>query len=180
MTLSENIGATSLTTHVEGPVLVMERIFHAPRSLVFKAFSDSTYLESWWGPKGWQTENRQFEFKPNGVWYYCMTCKDKNQGDFYGQESWGKGVYHEIIVPEKIVYTDTFSDKEGNSVAGMPEIQITMNFVEQDGKTKVIMRSEFESAETLQQLMEMGMVEGSVSQYERLDDLLNQIKNTTI
>ncbi|OAH63138.1 hypothetical protein AWH49_07320 [Domibacillus aminovorans] len=105
--MSENKITNSMTTNIEGQVLVMERIFNAPRGLVFKAFSEPERLASWWGPRGWQTENRKFEFKPNGVWHYCMRCIDENQGEFYGQESWGKAVYHEIIVPEKIVYTDT-------------------------------------------------------------------------
>lgn len=68
--MSENIN--ELTTFTEGKVLVMERIFNAPRSLVFEAFSDSERLESWWGPKGWKTINRQFEFKPEGVWLSIM------------------------------------------------------------------------------------------------------------
>lgn len=172
--MSENEVTNSMTTNVEGRVLVMERMLNAPRSHVFKAFSEPELLANWWGPKGWQTENRKFEFKPNGVWHFCMRCTDENQGDFFGQESWGKAVYHEIIVPEKIVYTDTFADEEGNAVDGMPEIQITMNFVEHKGKTKLITRNQFASIETLQQIMEMGIVQGFSSQFDRLDELLRR------
>jgi uncharacterized protein YndB with AHSA1/START domain len=174
--MSENKATNSLNTSVEGDVLVIERIFNAPRDLVFKAFSDSELLAKWWGPKGWQTENRKLEFKPDGVWHYCMRCTDKDQGEFYGQESWGKGVFHEIAVPEKIVYTDTFSDEEGNTVEVMPAIRITMNFVEQNGQTKIISRNQFVSAEALQQVMEMGIVHGVSSQYERLDELLVELQ----
>jgi len=165
----------NLVTKVEGRELVMERIFDAPRDLVFKVFSESDHLAKWWGPKGWQTENRKFEFKPNGVWHYCMRCIDKNQGDFYGQESWGKAVYHEIIEPEKIVYTDMFVDEDGNAVDGMPELLVTMMFVEHEGKTNIITRSRFASVEALQQVMDMGVVQGVTSQYERLDDYLDEL-----
>jgi len=165
----------NLVTKVEGRELVMERIFDAPRDLVFKVFSESDHLAKWWGPKGWQTENRKFEFKPNGVWHYCMRCIDKNQGDFYGQESWGKAVYHEIIEPEKIVYTDMFVDEDGNAVDGMPELLVTMMFVEHEGKTNIITRSRFDSVEALQQVMDMGVVQGVTSQYERLDDYLDEL-----
>ncbi|CAM3841946.1 SRPBCC domain-containing protein [Mesobacillus zeae] len=174
--MSEKQAANGITVNVEGRVLVMERIFNAPRSLVFKAFSEPEQLADWWGPKGWQTENLKFKFQPEGIWHYCMRCTDENQGEFYGQESWGKAVYHEIIVPEKIVFTDTFADKEGNAVDGMPEILVTMNFAEHEGKTNLITRSQFTSPETLQQVMNMGVVQGFASQFECLDDLLKKLQ----
>ncbi|MFD2445483.1 SRPBCC domain-containing protein [Bacillus sp. CGMCC 1.16607] len=172
----ENNITNKLIVTTEGKVLVMERIFNAPRELVFKAFSEPQHLANWWGPKGWQTENLTFEFKPNGVWHYCMRCIDKNQGDFYGYEAWGKAIYNEIKVPEKIILTDVFSDKDGNTIEGMPTTVVTMSFIEQDGKTKLIMRSEYATVEGLQQVMEMGVTEGTASQYERLDDLLVELQ----
>ncbi|WP_440971234.1 SRPBCC family protein [Peribacillus frigoritolerans] len=65
-------------------------------------------MAEWWGPSGWQTENRAFNFKSDGLWHYCMPCTDENQGEFYDQES----VYQEITVPEKIVLTDMFADED--------------------------------------------------------------------
>ncbi|ALC82966.1 MULTISPECIES: SRPBCC family protein [Bacillus] len=174
--MSENKVKNSFTTNVEGRVLVMERIFNAPRTLLFEVFSDPEHLANWWGPRGWQTENRKFEFKPDGVWLYCMRCTDENQGEFFGQESWGKAVYHEIIVPEKIVYTDQFVDEDGQPVGGMPEIKITMEFIELEDKTKLITRSEFTSIENLKQVMDMGVVQGFASQFDRLDDLLEELQ----
>lgn len=174
--MSENKVINGVTTRVDGQELVIERVFNAPRDLVFKAFSNSEYLANWWGPRGWQTENRQFKFEPNGVWHYCMRCIDESQGDFFGHESWGKAVFQEINAPEKIVYMDMFADEEGNTVDSLPEVQITMEFLEHEGKTKLISRSQFTSIEALQQVMEMGVVEGVASQYECLDDLLNEIR----
>jgi len=71
-------------SQVEGNTLVVERSFNAPRELVFEAFSTPAHLETWWGPTGWKTEIRTFEFEPGGTWHYCMTCVDKGQGDYYG------------------------------------------------------------------------------------------------
>ncbi|MFD2045440.1 SRPBCC domain-containing protein [Ornithinibacillus salinisoli] len=173
--MSEFKTAFGVQSKVEGKVLILERIFNAPRELVFKTFSEAEHLANWWGPAGWQTENYEFEFKPNGVWHYCMRCVDKNQGEFYGQESWGKGVYHEIVVPEKIVFTDVFADENGNAVEGMPETLITLNFVEEDGKTKLITHSEFPSPEEAQKIVDMGVVEGTASQYNRLDEYLEKM-----
>ncbi|WP_347551273.1 SRPBCC domain-containing protein [Pseudalkalibacillus hwajinpoensis] len=174
--MSDNKVKRSMKTNVEGRTLTMERIFDAPRDLVFKVFSDGERLASWWGPKGWETENRSFEFKPEGEWHYCMKCIDKNQGEWYGQESWGKAIYQEIVESEKIVYKDIFSDAEGNKVEGMPEMLISLTFLDEGDKTKLITKSEFTSVDALKQVMDMGVVEGFTSQNEKLDDYLNQLQ----
>ncbi|WP_191565664.1 SRPBCC family protein [Metabacillus idriensis] len=174
--MSTNKGIVNMTSRVEGKELIMERTFNAPRELVFKAFSDSKHLASWWGPQGWKTKNKTFEFKPEGVWHYCMRCEDKNQGDFYGMESWGKATYKEIVVPEKIVYVDAFSDKDGSTSDQMPEMIITMLFDDKGELTKLTIRSQFSSEEELKKIVEIGVVEGMSSQFDCLDEILETLK----
>jgi len=174
--MTRNQLSNKLTTRVEDQDLTMERIFDAPRELVFKAFSKPEHLANWWGPKGWETINSTFEFKPEGVWHYCMRCTDKNQGDFYGQELWCKSVYHEIVVPEKIIYTDAFSDEEGNISDSMPGNLVTLMFVEHEAKTKLIMRYQLGSSETAQEVMDSGFINGLRSSFDRLDDFLKEEK----
>ncbi|KHE67093.1 SRPBCC domain-containing protein [Halobacillus sp. BBL2006] len=172
--MSEHEAASGLSTHIDGRVLVLERTFNAPQNMLFQAYSDPDRLTSWWGPKGWETENRTFEFKPEGTWHYCMRCTDKSQGDFYGQESWGKAIFHEIAEPQKIVYTDVFSDEEGNAVSGMPEMEIMIEFKENGEKTRLVVTTEFATEEQLKEILGMGMIEGFNSQLDRLDDLLEK------
>ena len=105
-----------------------------------------------------------------------MECRDQNQGEFYGRKSCGKAVFQEIAAPEKIVYTDMFTDEEGNVVPGMPEILNEVYFQERDVGTKLITRSHFSSPKELQQLLDKGMVEGFSSQLERLEDYLKAIR----
>ena len=87
---------STVKSHIEGTTLIMERLFKAPRQLVFEAFSTPAHLEKWWGPSGWETKVYSFDFKPGGIWHYCMTCVDKEQGVFYGMESWGKSTFIDI------------------------------------------------------------------------------------
>jgi uncharacterized protein YndB with AHSA1/START domain len=157
-------------------VLVLERIFDAPRDLVFNMFKDPEHLKRWWGPRGWELPVCNMDFRPGGVWHYCMKCVDQNQGDFYGMESWGKGVYKEIIEPEKIVYVDFFSDAEGNEAEGMPSTQVTLTFVEHEGKTKLINRAQYASAEALKTVMEMGMEQGITETWDRLGEHLQSLQ----
>lgn len=67
-----------------------------------------------------------------------MKCVDRNQGDFYGMESWGLAVYDEIEAPERLVYTDYFSDVGGEVNADLPSSQTTLTFEEAGEGTRVV------------------------------------------
>ena len=167
----------TVTSRVESErVLVLERIFDAPRELVFQMFKEPEHLKHWWGPKGWELPVCNVDFKPGGVWHYCMKCEDRSQGEFYGMESWGKGVYKEIVEPEKIVYTDYFSDAEGNVDESMPATEVTNEFIDLGGKTKLVSRSEYVSAEALKTVIDMGMLQGITETWDRLNEHLLSLK----
>ncbi|MFD0698059.1 SRPBCC domain-containing protein [Paenibacillus sp. GCM10027628] len=168
--------SNKMITKVEGQELILERIFDAPRELVFKAFSDAEHLKHWWGPRGWTLTVCNVDFRPGGIWHYCMKCIDEKQGDFYGFESWGKAVYKEIVEAEKIAYVDFFSDAEGNENQEMPSTQVTMTFVEYEGKTKLINRGKYASAEALKTVMDMGMEQGITETWDRLEEHLQSIQ----
>ncbi|WP_433774244.1 SRPBCC family protein [Bacillus wiedmannii] len=157
-------------------VLVLERVFDAPRDLVFSMFKEPEHLKHWWGPKGWEMPSCTVDFRPEGVWHYCMKCVDQNLGQFFGMESWGKGVYKESIEPEKIVYTDYFSDAEGNVNDSMPSTEMTLEFIDLGGKTKLINRAEYVNEEALKTVMDMGMLQGITETWDRLNERLESLK----
>ncbi len=157
-------------------VLVLERVFDAKRDLVFKMFKEPEHLKRWWGPRGWETPVSNIDFRPGGVWHFCMKCVDQTQGDFYGMESWGKAVYKEIIEPEKIVYTDYFSDEQGHVNTSMPAAEITMDFIDLGEQTKLVSRTEYESAESLKNVMDMGMLQGITETWDRLSERVTALE----
>ena len=126
------------------PELVITRVFDAPRELVFMAWTEPEHFVRWWGPKGFTTPFCTIDLWPGGVMHHCMRSPD-------GQDIWSKGVFREIVVPERIVFTDSFADAEGNVVPpthyGMSpdwplETLLTVTFDEHEGgkKTKVTLR----------------------------------------
>lgn len=160
----------STTTTVTRPSereFVMERLFDAPRELVWQAWTKPEHLVHWWGPKGWTLPVCKIDFRPGGIWHYCMRGPK-------GEESWGKAVYREIDEPERIVYLDTFADEEGNPVEGMPEMVITVIFEALEGKTKVTAHAQFASVADLESVLAMGMVEGLTQTWDRLEAYLAQ------
>jgi uncharacterized protein YndB with AHSA1/START domain len=91
------------------PTLVITRVFDAPRELVFKVWTDPVHVARWWGPHGFTAPYCTVDLRPGGTFHYCMRAPD-------GQEYWTKGVYREIVAPERIVSTMYFSDRDGNVV----------------------------------------------------------------
>ena len=163
-----------LKTKVDGSVLEMEWTFEAPRDRVFAAFTEKEQLEAWWGPEGWTTEIKMFEFIEGGIWHYCMRCEDPNQGEFFGMESWGKAIFRKIDAPHSYAHADYFSDASGTISEELPGSENTTTFEAVGERTRVLFRSDFKTEEAVRQVLEMGMKEGFTSQLHRLDHLLAQ------
>ena len=51
---------------------VVQRLFNAPRKLVFKAFTEADGLAQWWGPKGSKLKVLQLDIRPGGLFHYSF------------------------------------------------------------------------------------------------------------
>ena len=118
---------------------VITRVFDAPRELVWQAWTERERLMQWFGPKGFTMSTAKMDFRPGGVFHYCLRSPD-------GKEMWGKFVYREIIAPEKIVLVNSFSDAAGGltrhpmSPTWPLEMLSTTTFIEQGGKTTLTIK----------------------------------------
>ncbi len=77
--------------------IVITRVFDAPRGRVFNAWTDPEHFERWWGPNGFTTPVCKVDARAGGILHYCMRSPE-------GRDFWGKGVYREVVEPERIVY----------------------------------------------------------------------------
>jgi len=75
--------------------IVISRVVDAPRELVFEAFTEVRHLSRWWGPEGFTTTTRAFEFRVGGEWEFVMHGPDGT--DYQEWISW-----IEIAPPERI------------------------------------------------------------------------------
>ena len=161
-----------VTKDLENKTLTIEREFDAPKEKVWKAYADQETFEKWWGPEGWETTAKEFNFTPGGRVHYDMKCVDERQGDWFGQSSWGVMVIDSVDAPNSFSYTDYFSDENGTLNQEMPALKVTNEFIEENGTTKLISRSLADNADQIEELIKMGMVEGFTSQLLKLDVLL--------
>jgi len=58
------------------PELIAERLFDAPRELVFKAWTVPAIITNWWGPRGFSTTTHEMDFRAGGVWRFTMHGPD--------------------------------------------------------------------------------------------------------
>lgn len=165
---------TNVTKDIPNKTLIIERVFDVPKEKVWQAYANKEMFEKWWGPEGWQTTTKQFEFKPGGRIHYCMKCEDKHQVEWYGKESWGLMDIETINEPTTFSVKDYFSDAEGTINTTMPSQRYTVEFIDEGGKTRLVTKSFLETSEQLEQLIKMGMVEGTDSQLNRLEALLKE------
>ena len=112
--------------------LVITRTFDAPRALVFTAWSKAEHAVRWFGPKNFTVPHCKMDFRVGGAYRACICSPD-------GQEYWMRGIYREIVEPERIVFTFAW-EEEGERGR---ENLVTVTFAEQDGKTRMIFRQAF-------------------------------------
>jgi uncharacterized protein YndB with AHSA1/START domain len=143
--------------------VIITRIFDAPRSLVFRAYTDRNLKPQWWGPKRLTTTIDKMDVKPGGQWRFV-------QRDAAGNEYAFHGVYHEVRSPERIV--DTF---EFEGMPGHVSLE-TWTLEDIGGRTKVTTKSVYQSVEDRDGALASGMEEGVLETMDRLAELLEKLK----
>ncbi len=118
-------------------VLVIERVFDASCSLVFRAWTEPEHLARWWGPRGFTVLSYKADVRPGGAFRFGIRSPE-------GSEHWAHGIYREVVPPERLVFTTTWEEPDGKP---KHETLVTLTFAEQDGKTRLTLHQAlFESA----------------------------------
>lgn len=153
---------------IDGCVITITRVFNAPRELVFKAFTECEHLMHWWGPREWPLAVCEIDLRVGGKWHYAMKSSA-------GEEAWGLGIYEEIKRPERLVYTDLFSDAEGTVNPELPASSVAIDFEDMGDQTRVISVTTMASEADVETLVNMGMAEGITETWDRLEEYLAEI-----
>ena len=138
--------------------LRIERMFNAPRELVFRAWTDPEHIRHWFGPRWHPSSTISMDVRPGGRWRSCLRSIET------GNELWVGGVYREIVAPERLVFTFAWEEEGERGL----ETVVTITFAERDGKTHMVFRqTPFQSTGELD-----GHHDGWTSSLDRLDDFL--------
>jgi uncharacterized protein YndB with AHSA1/START domain len=147
--------------------VVMTRVFDAPREELFKVSIDPNFIPLWWGPKRYTTTVEKMDVRPGGIWRFIQQDKEGNKYAF-------NGVYREIVPFEREVHTFEFEGMPGHV---MTETSI---FEEFEGKTKLKIADQFQTAEDRDGMFGSGMKEGATETMNRLEELLRKRKESEL
>ena len=157
-----NANKTTITAEPGKQEMLITREFDAPRELVFQAFTDPELYVQWLGPRRLTMILETFEPRSGGRWRYISKDQSGNEFAF-------RGVYHEVLAPERII--DTF-EFEGLPEAGHVCLE-TLTLEElPGGRTKLTAQSVFQSVADRDDALQSGMEEGVNDSHERLAELL--------
>lgn len=121
--------------------IVISRLIDAPRELVFEAFTEVRHLSRWWGPEGFTTTTRAFEFRVGGVWEFVMHGPDGT--DYPEWIQWT-----DIVPPERIAMLHGEYRDDPNAFASV------LTFTADGAATRIEMRNVFPTKEMRDEAVE--------------------------
>lgn len=139
--------------------IVMSRVFNAPRTRVFRVYTDPKLIPQWWGPRSQATTVETMDVRKGGRWRYVSREPDGSEYAFRGE-------CREVVPPERLVSTFEFEGMPGHVILE------TATFEDVAGKTKLTVTSSFESIEDLDGMLQSGMESGARETWDRLEELL--------
>ncbi len=142
-------------------VLVLTRVFKAPRKLVWEAWTKAGHIALWWGPRGMKTKVIELDFKPGGKWKYVMTSPN-------GAEFPASGVFTEIIEFEKIISSADFEPVTHNVI-------ITAIFEDVGQNTKLTFSVAHPTEEYCSKQEKIGVMNGWGANFDELELYLHKL-----
>lgn len=153
MTGSENFGEASVE---------IVRVFDAPRALVWQAWTDPTMMAQWFGPRQFTSSVPELEARVGGKLRIVMHGPDGNDYPM-------KGVFLEVVAPERLVFSNIALDHDGNHLL---EGKTTVTLTEQGGKTTLTVKSHAVGRVPIPPQMLAGMNAGWNQSIDKLGELV--------
>ncbi len=115
--------------------LVIERVFDAPRELVWKAFTDPDQFSAWFGPVGYSVprDTVAFDLRPGGHQRFTMVPDDPA----YPAAGPSSGTVDEVVENELLLLHE---DLEGEmaELFGTSRLTLRIELHDEEGKTRLV------------------------------------------
>ena len=145
----------------EGTV-VITRVFDAPRALVWRAWTDPKMMAQWFGPRCFTSPVVELDVRVGGKLRIVMRGPD-------GADYPMKGVFTEVVEPERLVFTNIPVDKDGSHLM---EGETVVTFTEQGRKTELVVKSHAVGLVPFAPQMLAGMEAGWTQSIDKLEELV--------
>ena len=156
---------TDVRQDLDTLTLTITADFAAPLERVWQVYADPRQLEKVWGPPTYPATFVDHDLRPGARTTYFMTGPE---GDKFAG-------YWEITAvdePNGFSFRDGFADLEFTPNPALPVSTNDYTFSAHDGGTRATFVSTFASAEAMQKVLDMGVVEGATAAINQIDGLL--------
>ena len=156
---------TVYTKDVANNKMSVVREFDAPLEKVWKAWTESKFLDQWWAPKPWKAVTQSMDFREGGTWLYYMQGPE-------GERHYCRNDYNTIVPNKVFTGIDAFCDENGNINKDFPVMDWKTQFTAIGDRTRVEIELTFASEEDMKKIIDMGYREGFTAAHGNLDELL--------
>ena len=141
--------------------IVITRVFHASRTLVFEAWTTAEQVARWWDPGRVPLAVCEIDLRPGGAFRFVHAAPAGHGHTF-------AGVYREVERPSRLVFTTT--SPSGATSTG------TLDFTAQGESTLLTMTIECATAADRDAMLAMRVDAGTVRTLDNLDEYLSATK----
>ena len=143
--------------------------FDVPVRRLWDAYADPRQLERFWRLVEWPATFTRHDLYPGGESHYYMTGPD-------GEDSAGYFEFLAVDPGRSFEVLDGFRRPDGSKDTGMPTMRMVFSFEETGSGSRLTTTTHFDSAEQLDQLLGMGMEEGTLSAMSQIDTVLADLR----
>jgi uncharacterized protein YndB with AHSA1/START domain len=158
---------TSVDTDYDSLTVTLIADFGNPIDQVWELWSDPRKLERWWGPPDYPATVEKYALTPGGEVTYSMTGPE-------GDQHWGMWRVKSVDPPTSLQFTDAFADSDGTPLEDAPVSEISVRLLEHEGGTRMEIRVTFETRHDMEQIVNLGTVEGLKQAISQMDNLLTR------
>lgn len=164
---------TDIISNAQDLTLTVIADYPVPVTRLWDAYADPRQLERFWGPKEWPATFTRHDMAVGGESHYYMTGPDGNQS-----RGWWRFLAVEAY--KQFEVQDGFADEQGNVNANMPSMRMIFRFDSTPNGSRMTSTTWFTSLETMEQLVQMGMMEGMKSAMSQIDDVVADLQSYAI
>ncbi|GAA3067340.1 MULTISPECIES: SRPBCC family protein [Actinomycetes] len=163
---------TAVEKDLDALTMTITADFPVPVRRLWDAYADPRQLERFWGPREWPATFTRHDMFPGGRSHYVMTGPD-------GESAGGWWEFLDVEPPHAFEVLDGFAGPDGQPAQDMPTTRMRFTFEETAHGSRLVVRAVFTSAEDLDELLRMGMEEGTVSAMSQIEEVLDDAGDRT-
>ncbi len=156
---------TDVSHDLDTRTLTIVAEFAAPLERIWQVYADPRQLEKVWGPPTYPATVVDHDLRPGGRMTYFMTGPE-------GDKHAGYWAITTVEEPAGFTFDDGFAHLDFTPNDDLPVSHCDYRFAAHDGGTRATYVSTFATAEGLQQVLDMGVVEGASSAIGQIDELI--------